>query len=73
MARNARWLQEDAPELVSQRAAAEVTGLNQRTVASMIAQGLVPSIRSVGGSYIPRQALLDMLQLVRVERETVNA
>ncbi|WP_413465360.1 helix-turn-helix domain-containing protein [Mycolicibacterium fortuitum] len=73
MARNARWLQEDAPELVTQNAVAEVTGLNQRTVASMIANGLMPSVRSVGGTYVPRQALLDMLQLARVDHEALTA
>lgn len=73
MTRNARWLQEDAAELVSQAAVSEVTGLNPRTVASLIAGGQLPVVRSAGCAYVPRQALLDLLHLPRVDRAALIA
>lgn len=72
MSRNARWLQADAPELVTQSAVSDVTGLDPRTVASMIASELLPVVRSVGAVYVPRQALLDLLHLERIDREALT-
>ncbi|CDO22067.1 hypothetical protein BN978_02532 [Mycolicibacterium mageritense DSM 44476 = CIP 104973] len=63
----------DAPELVPVRVAAEVMGLHPTTLTEMTVRGDVPSIRSERRTYVPRQALLDLLHLPRLTRTLTSA
>lgn len=71
--RDGDWLMHDAPELVPLRVAAEVMGLHPATLTDMTTRGDVPSIRSERRTYVPRQALLDLLHLPRLTRTLTSA
>lgn len=71
--RDGDWLMREAPELVPLRVAAEVMGLHPTTLTEMAAKGDVPSIRSERRTYVPRQALLDLLHLPRLTRTLTSA
>lgn len=65
--RDVKWLQGSAPELISRQPIAEVLDTDRTTVDTLIANGTLPSVRLKRRVLIPRQAVLDLLRLPRID------
>lgn len=65
--RDAHWLATSAPELLTIPAAAEVLGIDARTVAEMIKREELSSKSTAKRTFVTRKCLLDILGLTREE------
>jgi excisionase family DNA binding protein len=65
--RDVRWLQTSAPELVARHPLAEAMDTDVSTVDALIADGSLPSVKLGRRILIPKQSILDLLRLPRLE------